>query len=25
LLQTLFDVLKVGDEADFGGKRTKFS
>lgn len=25
LLQTLFDVLKVGDEADLGGKRTKFS
>jgi len=24
LLQTLFDVLEVGDEADLGGKRTKF-
>jgi hypothetical protein len=25
LLQTLFDVLQVRDEADLGGKRSKFS
>jgi hypothetical protein len=25
LLQTLFDILKVGDEADLGSKRSKFS